>query len=68
MPGSAGSSWYFLRYCDPHNEDAPFSPEAEKYWMPVDLYLGGPEHAVGHLLYARFWTKVFLTLDLATHS
>lgn len=58
MPGSAGSSWYFFRYCDPHNESAAFSSEAEKYWMPVDLYLGGPEHAVGHLLYARFWTKV----------
>ncbi len=58
MPGSAGSSWYFLRYCDPHNDKEPISREAEKYWLPVDLYLGGPEHAVGHLLYARFWTKV----------
>lgn len=58
MPGSAGSSWYFLRYCDPHNEKEPFSAESQKYWMPVDLYVGGPEHAVGHLLYARFWTKV----------
>jgi leucyl-tRNA synthetase len=67
MPGSAGSSWYFLRYCDPHNEREPFSSEAEKYWMPVDLYLGGPEHAVGHLLYARFWTKVLFDAGLTTH-
>jgi leucyl-tRNA synthetase len=68
MPGSAGSSWYFLRYIDPHNSQAPFSPEAEKYWMPVDLYLGGPEHAVGHLLYSRFWTKVLFDCGLATHD
>ena len=66
MPGSAGSSWYFLRYCDPHNDSAPWSPEAQKYWMPVDLYLGGPEHAVGHLLYARFWTKVLHDAGLVT--
>ncbi len=68
MPGSAGSSWYFLRYIDPRNAAAPFSPEAEKYWMPVDLYLGGPEHAVGHLLYARFWTKVLFDCGLCTHD
>jgi leucyl-tRNA synthetase len=68
MPGSAGSSWYFLRYCDPHNDKEPFSKEAEKYWMPVDLYLGGPEHAVGHLLYARFWTKVLFDAGLCTHD
>jgi leucyl-tRNA synthetase len=68
MPGSAGSSWYFLRYIDPKNDKAPFSPEAEKYWMPVDLYLGGPEHAVGHLLYARFWTKVLFDAGLCTHD
>jgi leucyl-tRNA synthetase len=68
MPGSAGSSWYFLRYCDPHNDKEPFSAEAEKYWMPVDLYLGGPEHAVGHLLYARFWTKVLFDAGLVTHD
>lgn len=67
MPGSAGSSWYFLRYCDPWNDREPFSREAEKYWMPVDLYLGGPEHAVGHLLYARFWTKVLYDAGLVTH-
>ncbi|MEO5970778.1 MAG: class I tRNA ligase family protein, partial [Bdellovibrionia bacterium] len=68
MPGSAGSSWYFLRYCDPDNDQAPFSAEAEKYWMPVDLYLGGPEHAVGHLLYARFWTKVLFDVGMVTHD
>ena len=68
MPGSAGSSWYFLRYCDPTNSAAAFSPEAEKYFMPVDLYLGGPEHAVGHLLYARFWTKVLFDCGLVTHD
>jgi len=68
MPGSAGSSWYFLRYCDPHNDKEPFSKEAEKYWMPVDFYLGGPEHAVGHLLYARFWTKVLFDAGLTTHD
>jgi leucyl-tRNA synthetase len=68
MPGSAGSSWYFLRYIDPHNDKAPFSPEAEKYWLPVDLYVGGPEHTVGHLLYARFWTKVLFDAGLVTHN
>ena len=68
MPGSAGSSWYFLRYIDPHNDQEPWSKEAEKYWMPVDLYLGGPEHAVGHLLYSRFWTKVLFDAGLVTHS
>ncbi|MCS7188948.1 MAG: class I tRNA ligase family protein, partial [Bacteroidia bacterium] len=56
MPGWAGSSWYFMRYCDPHNPSAIASPEKLKYWLPVDLYVGGAEHAVGHLLYARFWT------------
>lgn len=68
MPGSAGSSWYFLRYCDPRNANLPWSPEAEKYWMPVDLYLGGDEHAVGHLLYSRFWTKVLFDLGLVSHD
>ncbi|MCA8947854.1 MAG: leucine--tRNA ligase, partial [Planctomycetes bacterium] len=58
MPGAAGSSWYFLRFCDPHNEQEFCSKAASDYWMPVDLYVGGTEHAVGHLLYARFWTKV----------
>ena len=58
MPQWAGSCWYYLRYLDPHNSEAIFSPEAERYWMPVDLYVGGVEHAVLHLLYARFWHKV----------
>lgn len=55
MPGSAGSSWYFLRYIDPKNDKAIADPELLKHWMPVDLYVGGPEHAVGHLLYSRMW-------------
>lgn len=67
MPGAAGSSWYFLRYIDPKNNEAPFSAAAEKYWMPVDLYVGGPEHTVGHLLYARFWMKVLFDCGLVTH-
>ncbi|MBT4445302.1 MAG: leucine--tRNA ligase, partial [Waddliaceae bacterium] len=58
MPQWAGSCWYYLRFMDPHNDDAAWSPEAEKYWGPVDMYLGGVEHAVLHLLYARFWHKV----------
>lgn len=58
MPQWAGSCWYFLRYIDPRNEHALIDPEKEKYWMPVDLYVGGAEHAVLHLLYARFWHKV----------
>ncbi len=57
MPGWAGSSWYFLRYMDPHNEEKFADAEALKYWNQVDLYVGGAEHAVGHLLYSRFWTK-----------
>ncbi len=57
MPGFAGSSWYFLRYMDPHNEAEPFSQEAVNYWQDVDLYVGGAEHAVGHLMYSRFWHK-----------
>jgi leucyl-tRNA synthetase len=58
MPGAAGSSWYFLRFCDPHNDQEFCSKAASDYWLPVDLYVGGTEHAVGHLLYSRFWTKV----------
>ena len=58
MPQWAGSCWYYLRFCDPHNTNQAWSPENEKYWMPVDLYVGGAEHAVLHLLYARFWHKV----------
>ncbi len=58
MPQWAGSCWYFLRFCDPQNPEQAWSEEAERYWMPVDLYVGGAEHAVLHLLYARFWHKV----------
>ncbi len=64
MPQWAGSCWYFLRFIDPDNDEAPWSREAEEYWMPVDLYVGGAEHAVLHLLYARFWHKVFYDLGL----
>ncbi|MFO7566456.1 MAG: leucine--tRNA ligase [Enhygromyxa sp.] len=62
MPQWAGSCWYYLRFCDPRNSGAPWSSEAEDYWMPVDLYIGGAEHAVLHLLYARFWHKVLFDL------
>ena len=58
MPQWAGSCWYYLRYIDPHNQERPWDPEKERYWMPVDLYVGGAEHAVLHLLYSRFWHKV----------
>lgn len=64
MPQWAGSCWYYLRYIDPHNDTAPFSEENEKYWMPVDFYIGGAEHAVLHLLYARFWHKVLYDIGL----
>ena len=64
MPQWAGSCWYFLRFMDPHNDKAPWSAEAERYWGPVDLYVGGAEHAVLHLLYSRFWHKVFFDLGL----
>ena len=57
MPGSAGSSWYFLRYIDPNNDKELANKELLKHWMPVDLYVGGPEHAVGHLLYSRMWNN-----------
>ncbi len=62
MPQWAGSCWYFLRFVDPHNDEAAWSEEAEKYWMPVDIYIGGAEHAVLHLLYSRFWHKVLYDL------
>ena len=57
MPGSAGSSWYFLRYVDPDNEKEFCDKKLADHWLPVDLYIGGPEHAVGHLIYSRIWTK-----------
>lgn len=65
MPGSAGSSWYFLRYIDPKNSDEFANQELLKHWMPVDLYMGGPEHAVGHLLYARFWNQYLFDKGLS---
>ena len=62
MPGWAGSSWYFLRYMDPTNENEFVAREKIDYWKNVDLYIGGSEHATGHLLYARFWTKFLFDL------
>ena len=64
MPGYAGSSWYFLRYADPHNDEEFASKKATDYWNQVDVYVGGTEHAVGHLLYSRMWTKVLFDLGL----
>jgi leucyl-tRNA synthetase len=64
MPQWAGSCWYYLRFLDAHNGAEPWSKEAERYWMPVDLYVGGVEHAVLHLLYARFWHKVLYDCGL----
>lgn len=66
MPNWAGSCWYYLRFCDPHNEEQAWSPESEKYWLPVDLYVGGVEHAVLHLMYARFWHKVLYDCGLVS--
>jgi leucyl-tRNA synthetase len=66
MPGWAGSCWYYLRFMDPQNDEAPFSPEAQEYWGNVDLYIGGVEHAVLHLLYARFWHKVLYDCGLVS--
>lgn len=68
MPGYAGSSWYFLRYMDPANEKEFCSRQASDYWGQVDLYIGGTEHAVGHLLYSRMWTKVLYDLGLIGHD
>lgn len=65
MPGAAGSSWYFLRYIDPKNNDEFANQELLKHWMPVDLYMGGPEHAVGHLLYSRFWNEYLFDKGLS---
>jgi len=66
MPQWAGSCWYYLRYIDPLNDDSIFDPKKEQYWMPVDLYIGGAEHAVLHLLYARFWHKVLFDLGVVS--
>ena len=68
MPGWAGSSWYFIRYKEASNKEAFVSPENEKYWGQVDLYMGGTEHATGHLLYARFWNKFLYDLGLVSHD
>ena len=68
MPQWAGSSWYFLRFCDPYNDKEFASKEAQEYWMPVDFYIGGVEHAVLHLLYARFWQKVLYDAGLVTEK
>ncbi len=62
MPGYAGSSWYFLRYMDPHNDQEFCNKKISDYWNQVDLYVGGTEHAVGHLLYSRMWTKALYDL------
>jgi leucyl-tRNA synthetase len=66
MPQWAGSCWYYLRFCDPNNDQEAWSLDAEKYWMNVDLYVGGAEHAVAHLLYARFWHKVLYDCGLVS--
>ncbi len=66
MPQWAGSCWYYLRFIDPRNDKKPFDSEKEQYWMPVDLYIGGTEHAVLHLLYSRFWHKVLFDLGIVS--
>ena len=66
MPQWAGSCWYYLRFLDPHNDGAIIDPAKERYWMPVDLYVGGAEHAVLHLLYARFWHKVLYDIGIVS--
>jgi leucyl-tRNA synthetase len=68
MPGYAGSSWYFLRYMDPHNNKAFCDRKVSDYWGQVDLYIGGTEHAVGHLLYSRMWTKALYDLGFVGHD
>lgn len=68
MPGWAGSSWYWLRYMDAHNKEQFVSPEHEAYWQNVDLYIGGSEHATGHLLYSRFWNKFLKDRGYITHE
>ena len=66
MPQWAGSCWYYLRYLDPSNDENAWDLDKEKYWMPVDLYIGGAEHAVLHLLYSRFWHHVLFDLGLVS--
>ena len=68
MPGSAGSSWYFLRYIDPDNDNEFANYDLLKHWMPVDLYIGGPEHAVGHLMYSRIWNSYLYYKGLTPHK
>ena len=68
MPGFAGSSWYYLRYMDPHNEDTFCAKDISSYWNQVDVYIGGAEHAVGHLLYSRMWCKVLNDLGYVNHD
>lgn len=68
MPQWAGSCWYYLRFCDPHNDQEAWEKKKESYWMPVDLYVGGAEHAVLHLLYARFWHKVLYDCGYVSHA
>ncbi|KGN93962.1 leucine--tRNA ligase [Porphyromonas crevioricanis] len=68
MPGFAGSSAYYLRYMDPHNNNALVSPEANRYWRHVDLYVGGTEHATGHLIYSRFWNKFLYDLGIVCEA
>ena len=65
MPGSAGSSWYYMRYIDPQNDKAIGDPELLKHWLPVDLYIGGPEHAVGHLIYSRIWNRFLYNIGVS---
>ena len=66
MPQWAGSCWYYLRFIDPNNDTALISRELQEYWLPVDLYVGGAEHAVLHLLYARFWHKVLYDIGVVS--
>jgi leucyl-tRNA synthetase len=68
MDGFACSSWYYLRFASPHYDEGPFEPEAMNYWLPVDTYVGGAEHAVMHLLYSRFWTKVMYDAGLVSFA
>ena len=62
------SSWYFYRFCDPTNDALPFDPAKAKYWMPVDFYSGGVEHAILHLIYSRFFARVFRDLGMVEHD